>query len=79
MRFNFASSQEISLSNPLTPGHSLEVVLQAFLYRHGLRYLQTMLHKGGDLETIEQQAKLTEKHEMIIKQQTTPAKDLVES
>ena len=24
-------------------------------------------------------AKLTEKHEMIIKQQTTPAKDLVES
>ena len=31
------------------------------------------------METIEQQAKLTEKHEMIIKQQTTPAKDLVES
>ena len=31
------------------------------------------------LKTIEQQAKLTEKHEMIIKQQTTPAKDLVES
>ena len=31
------------------------------------------------IETIEQQAKLTEKHEMIIKQQTTPAKDLVES
>ena len=28
------------------------------------------------METIEQQAKLTEKHEMIIKQQTTPAKDL---
>ena len=35
---------------------------------------------GSDyMETIEQQAKLTEKHEMIIKQQTTPAKDLVES
>ena len=33
----------------------------------------------GYMETIEQQAKLTEKHEMIIKQQTTPAKDLVES
>ena len=31
------------------------------------------------MKTIEQQAKLTEKHEMIIKQQTTPAKDLVES
>ena len=31
------------------------------------------------METIEKQAKLTEKHEMIIKQQTTPAKDLVES
>ena len=31
------------------------------------------------METIEQQAKLTEKHEMIIKQQTTTAKDLVES
>ena len=31
------------------------------------------------METIEQQAKLTEKHEMIINQQTTPAKDLVES
>ena len=31
------------------------------------------------METIEQQAKLTEKHEMIIKQQTTSAKDLVES
>ena len=31
------------------------------------------------MDTIEQQAKLTEKHEMIIKQQTTPAKDLVES
>ena len=31
------------------------------------------------METIEQQAKLTEKHEMIIKQQTTPTKDLVES
>ena len=31
------------------------------------------------METIEQQAKLTEKHEMIIKQQTTPAKDLIES
>lgn len=31
------------------------------------------------METIEQQAKLTEKHEMIIKQQTTPAKDLVKS
>jgi len=31
------------------------------------------------METIEQQAKLTEKHKMIIKQQTTPAKDLVES
>lgn len=31
------------------------------------------------METIEQQAKLTEKHEMIIRQQTTPAKDLVES
>ena len=31
------------------------------------------------LKIIEQQAKLTEKHEMIIKQQTTPAKDLVES
>ena len=31
------------------------------------------------MEIIEQQAKLTEKHEMIIKQQTTPAKDLVES
>ena len=30
------------------------------------------------METIEQQAKLTEKHEMIIKQQTTPAKDLGE-
>ena len=29
------------------------------------------------METIEQQAKLTEKHEMIIKQQTTPAKDLL--
>ena len=31
------------------------------------------------MEMIEQQAKLTEKHEMIIRQQTTPAKDLVES
>ena len=31
------------------------------------------------MKMIEQQAKLTEKHEMIIKQQTTPAKDLVES
>ena len=31
------------------------------------------------METIEQQAKLTEKHKMIIKQQTTPAKDLGES
>ena len=31
------------------------------------------------METIEKQATLSEKHEMIIKQQTTPAKDLVES
>ena len=31
------------------------------------------------METIEKQAVLSEKHEMIIKQQTTPAKDLVES
>ena len=59
---------------------------------HTLRWVQRqvaptlkMLKKidkgnGTDyMETIEQQAKLTEKHEMIIKQQTTPAKDLVES
>ena len=38
-----------------------------------------LLINGKRVETIEQQAKLTEKHEMIIKQQTTPAKDLVES
>ena len=39
-----------------------------------------LIWNGTDhMETIEQQAKLTEKHEMIIKQQTTPAKDLVES
>lgn len=31
------------------------------------------------LKTIEQQAKLTGKHEMIIKQQTSPVKDLIES
>lgn len=31
------------------------------------------------METIEKQATLSEKHKMIIKQQTTPAKDLVES
>ena len=31
------------------------------------------------METIEKQATLSEKQEMIIKQQTTPAKDLVES
>ena len=36
-------------------------------------------HGTDYMKTIEQQAKLTEKHEMIIKQQTTPAKDLVES
>ena len=61
-------------------------------YSYTLRWVQRqvaptlkMLKKidkgnGTDyMETIEQQAKLTEKHEMIIKQQTTPAKDLVES
>ena len=31
------------------------------------------------LKIIEQQAKLTEKHRMIIKQQTTPAKELIEN
>ena len=38
-----------------------------------------MCIRDSYMETIEQQAKLTEKHEMIIKQQTTPTKDLVES
>ena len=43
-------------------------------------YTHLDVYKRQDyMETIEQQAKLTEKHEMIIKQQTTPAKDLVES
>ena len=60
-RFNFASSQKISLSNPLTPGYPFEVILQALLHRCGLRYLQTILHKGrnnlchGDLGRIHPQ------------------------
>ena len=47
-RFSFASSQETSLSNPLTPSHPLEIILQALLHRCGLRHLQTILHKSRD-------------------------------
>ena len=56
--------------------------LQDLKYRNFHSKLMPGIDKGNGtdyMKTIEQQAKLTEKHEMIIKQQTTPAKDLVES
>lgn len=36
-------------------------------------------HNTDYLNNIEQNAKLTDKHEMIIRQQTTSAEDLIES
>ena len=47
-RLSFASSQEISLSNSLTSSHTLEVILQTFLYGCDLRHLQSLLHKDGN-------------------------------
>ena len=72
--------QSLKLTTKPEP-YTLDRTLRWVLGTPTLKMLKKIDKGNGTdyMETIEQQAKLTEKHEMIIKQQTTPAKDLIES
>ena len=81
MRLHGLKANVIAKIEALNPAGSVKDRAARQIVAPTLKMLKKIDKGNGTdyMETIEQQAKLTEKHEMIIRQQTTPAKDLVES
>ena len=65
LRFSFRNSHSISLSNPLASRHTPEIILQAFFTCMGLRYLQSVFHKGS-YNFSDRQIKIVELQPVVI-------------